>query len=236
MCDARNAGFLSYASRARLDHIAVGTLLQDGDRWVIWHLDGRYAVFGRPAGLGRDVAARLKYDPVRLAFGPEQEPLPDGKTLPPLRVAEDPWEAFLNEYLVRPGPVPPEVDDVEMLVGYNEYLRVQAARRWHAILGATHGGTASLFLPTPASDGQLALPLVLTRLAWRAVAANPDRPGVYRAVALAYGQPYTPTTNQPLAAVQMHEKDLQILTARTRYLARVPPPSQCCFSTYCRDP
>jgi hypothetical protein len=59
------------------------------------------------------------------------------------------------------------------------------------------------------------------------VAANPDRPGVYRAVALAYGQPYTPTTNQPLAAVQMHEKDLQILTARTRYLARVPPPSQC---------
>jgi hypothetical protein len=227
VCDARAAGFLSYASRSRLDHLAVGALLEDEDRWVLWHLDGRFAVFGRLAGVGRDVETRLKYDPVRLAFGPEQEPLPDVKTLQPLRVAVDPWEAFLNEYLARPGPVPPEVDDVEMLLGYNEYLRVLAARRWHAILGATHGGTASLLLPPPASDGQLAMPLILTRLAWRAVAANPDRPGVYRAVSLAYGQPYTPTTSQPLAVVQMHEKDLQILTALARYLARVPPPAQC---------
>jgi hypothetical protein len=231
VCEARNAGFLTYASRNRLDDLAVGVLMQNEDRWTMWHLDGRFAVFGRPAAVGRDVADRLRYDPVRLAFGPDQEPLPEGKTLPPLRVPADPWEAFLNEYLVRPEPVPPEVDDVEMLVGYNEYVRVRAARRWQNTLGGAYGGAVSILLQSAASDEQLALPVVLTRLAWRAVAANPDRPGVYRAVSLAYLRQYPPTSNQPLEAVQMTEKDLQILTATARYLARVPPPERCDLET-----
>ena len=43
VCDARDAAFLTYASRGRLDTGAVGVLLQDEDRWVLWHLDGRFA-------------------------------------------------------------------------------------------------------------------------------------------------------------------------------------------------
>lgn len=238
VCEARNVGFLTYAARTRLDMVAVVALWQDEERWTLWHLDGRFAAFGRPAAVGPDVAARLRYDPARLAFGTGQEPLLDGKTLHPLRVPEDPWEAFWNDYLARPEPIPPEADDVEMLNVYNDYLRIQAAQRWQvlnrnrlfaraAVLGVT--GTTLLQPPgePPATDEQLALPVLLARLARQAISASPDRPDVYRALSIAYSQQYTPTSNQPLEAVQMTERDLQVLTALARYLARVPPPEQC---------
>ncbi|HET6574349.1 MAG TPA: hypothetical protein VFG68_12135, partial [Fimbriiglobus sp.] len=242
VCDARGAGFLSYASRGRLDPPAVLALLQHEARWTPWHLDGRFVVFGRLAGVGPDVAARLKYDPVRLAFGADQETLPEGKTLQPLRAVGDPWELFVTEYLARPEPIPPEMDDVDILVLYNHFLATRSAQRWQklnvgrmfaraaaiGVIGTTHLQPSP---EPPATDEQLALPVVMTRLAWRAVAASPDRPGVYRALALAYSQPFPPTTSQPLEQVQMTEQQVQVLTAHARFLARVPPPDRSSTTT-----
>ncbi|HVK18174.1 MAG TPA: hypothetical protein VM533_14620, partial [Fimbriiglobus sp.] len=239
VCDARNAGFLTYTSRARLDGFAIGALLQEQDRWTLWHLDGRAAVFARPAAVGQEVANRHRYNPIRLAFGARQEPLPEGRALQPLREIADPWDALWGEYLARPEPLPPEVDDVEVLVGYNGYLAEQSARRWEAKARvATTSGAAGVAgvasgvgwvqsNPQPVEDDQLALPIVISRMARRAVAATPDRPDVYRSLWLAYGQPYPPTSDQPLGAVQMPEQQLQVITALARFLARIPPPEKC---------
>ena len=239
VCDARNVGFLTYAARSRLDAVAVGALLQDEDRWALWHLDGRFAVYGRAGVVDREVASRLRYDPVRLAFGLEQEPLPEGKSLQPLRGTEDPWDAFWDDYLARPEPIPPEADDAEMLDGYNDYLRVRSEQRWGqkartatavgaaALTGVMAGAGWLQANPQPVEDARLALPVLLGRVARRAVAASPDRPGVYRALSTAYSQQYTPTTSLPLDAVQMTEQQIQVLTALARYLARVPPPERC---------
>jgi hypothetical protein len=239
VCEARNVGFLTYTARSLLDQSAILLLLQDEERGVLWHLDGRFAAFGIPAGVGREAADRLRYDPVRLAFGLDQEPLPEGKALQPLRAPADPWEAFVTEYLARPEPTPPQVDDVEMLVWYSEYLNIRSSQHWEqkarmatsagaiALGGWTAGFGWVQANPQPVEDARLALPVVLTHLARRAVAAAPDRPNVNRVLGLAYDRPYTPTSNLPLEAVQMPEQQLQVVTALARYLRRVPPPEQC---------
>jgi hypothetical protein len=239
VCEARGAGFLVLASRGRVDPYALGALLSDEARWRLWHLDGRSAVFGRVAGAVPD--SRLRYDPARLAFGPDQEPMPEGKAVRPLRIAESGWDAFWDDYLARPVPLPPEADDTEVLVNYNLYLIRRANDRWQrkaelatsapavALVGRAAGLGWLQANPPPVDDAQLALPVLAIRSARRAVAADPDRPGVYAALATAYQQPLPllPVSDVPLPMVDMPEWQIQFLTALARYLARVPPPDRC---------
>src|SRR5262249_3867346 len=142
--------------------------------------------------------ARMKYDPARLAFGPDQEPIPEGKTLAPLRVPETGWDTIVDQYLARPGPIPPEADDVEVLSGYKDHLTRRIALEWDATARITRTFSSPAIAgqlgrigwieahPMPVTDEQLALPVLAIRLARRALAANPDRDEGYHALSVAY--------------------------------------------------
>jgi tetratricopeptide (TPR) repeat protein len=240
VCEDRRAGFLVMASRTRLDDLAVIALLQEPARWVLWHLDGRSAVFGRPEVVEPSAAVKLQFDPARLAFGPDQEPMPEGKALRPLRPPETAWDAFWDEYLIRPEPFPPEADDVGLLETYRTVLTIQSNERWErraravsnevtaAVSGVAAGVGWVQSHPPIVEDARYALPVLVVRSARRAVAANPDRPEVYHALALAYhNDTLVPVSDQDLPIVMMPEQQLQFVTALARFLARVPPPDQC---------
>ncbi len=238
VCDARAAGFVVLASRSQVENAVLFPFLQDEARWELWHLDGRSAAFGRVGAVDASAAARLRYDPTRLAFGPDQEPMPEGRAVPPLKPPESSWDALWDEYLARPAPLPPEADDAEVLAAYNAYLWLRANGKWQQLMRArlvgrraVAGVAASLLQQErpepPAEDAHLALPVLAVRLARRAAAAAPDRPAVYHALASAYQQPLAPVADVPLPMVEMGEQQIQVITALARFMARVPPPERC---------
>lgn len=80
----------------------------------------------------------------------------------------------------------------------------------------------------PIDGDQYALPILVVRAARRAAAAAPDRPESYYALATAYRMPLAPVGDFPAQTpMEMPEPVLQVLTAQTRMLARVPPPDRC---------
>ena len=106
VCDARDVRVPDVRGPVRrLDAGAGGALLQDedGGRCGTWTVGRRCSAAGRGRPRrGHPAALRPRSTGVR----PGAETSPEGKTLQPLRVAEDPWEAFLNDYLARPAADP----------------------------------------------------------------------------------------------------------------------------------
>ena len=232
--DKHKVGYFILASwLQRVDENGLYEILQKDDEWVLWHLDGRSAIVGRiPAD--RDMSAavkRLKFDPVRVAFAPDQEQLPVGKAVyPPLTERE-----FFDDFVYRPTVSPAELDDAPTYAFYGEYSGFIAGKQWEQRMIVSYyqnasvvGPTAFLVNPAPQAveDSQFAIPVLMARAARRGIAANPDVPGGYVALIQAYSHPLAPVLDVPYAG-DIPERQLQILTAQVRFLDRLPPPSAC---------
>ena len=234
VCEARSADYLvSSALGRRVFELGVITLLEAEDRWIPWHLGGRAVILGRVSDRGSAATAtRLRFDPAAEAFAPGRPLLPDGKTtaLPP------PKESLLDEYTDRPKPVGPWTDDAILLFNYNSLVVARRAQQdWQRKIGTTQFGAAALggcpVLPFVGAqsirrnvdEAELAIPVLAVRAARRAVGENPDRPEAYRALALVYQERFTPVNDLPqLPGMGLSESQLQVMTARARFLARLP--------------
>jgi hypothetical protein len=214
-------------------------LLNDADRWELWHLDGRTAVLGRTTTKG--VAGRPRFDPGQLAFGPDPDPVPPGTPLPPPKPPESELDRLYTQYADRSKPTPAETDDALTYATYLEFVRTRDAerekRRMQAVQYARSavGGVAVVpFVPLDPSvltDDQYAEQMGLALLALRAArtgaARAPDRPDVYLSVAAAHKIPYCPVLEVPNQYLQLTEAQTQVLTAQARFVARTPAPADC---------
>lgn len=207
------------------------TLTFELNAWAFWHLDGRLAVLGRAAARPENTEAfdRLAFDPAALAFGPDVERLPDGVVadVPP---KERPPE---ERYVLRPPPAPPAADDVQVWEVYSRYAERAAGMRWMteasrermAILPglsavvAFGGALFGTLGDPPVTPTQFAMPVLMVRAARTAIAAAPDRPDCYLALAVAYRQQYATPSSEG-------DRQLQVVTAQARFLERVPPPEK----------
>lgn len=199
---------------------AAGRLL-DPEVWLrvpdptLWHLDGRTAVVGLDAGPLTD---KLAFNPVRLAFGAADSSLPEGPAVhPPAEKLE-----LFDEYVQRPKPNAPFADDALALWQY-AMIEQQRAGFARTLARAAAAGPAVVLMGAPPgreppaiSDDGVALAVLIARAGRRAVAANPDRPEGYYALAAAYQLPALPVTD----AI---ERDRQIVAASARFLARLQP-------------
>ena len=137
-----------------------------------------------------------RLDPVRLAFDPDQTPLPPSKDRPfegPL-----PWYEELSHAVL---PAPPEADEALAWADYRHFRALRESRRqtvralrlfllmnqpgaygkWHSSLAETAIVSGKVLpLPSRGIEGEFrALPLLTLRAAWRAIVANPDHPDGY---------------------------------------------------------
>ena len=225
----RAAGYFAVTSPPgqRIDMESVLQLLNDDAHWVLWHLDGRSAIFGRvgidPAADAR--AKGLKFDTARPAFGPGLPRLPAVKAYPPMPVPQQPAELYID----RPLPTAPGSDDAAVARLYAEYAQsrgdfeygrtVQAEQlaRW-ALIG---GGRGTLFRNREPDDEQLTVPVLMIRAARQAVAANPESADAYAMLVEAYAMPGAPVLDTPLLG-DSTERFLQTITAQYRFLERTP--------------
>jgi tetratricopeptide (TPR) repeat protein len=181
---------------------AFASLLFTGNDWRLWHLDGRAAVVGRADAPGAD---KLRFDPVRLAFGPDVAVVPKGSPAPPAtaRPGND-WTDVVGQLLApviaRPAALPPEADDATVYDQYGRARLERLARRWQsdasrrlnaraAVLGVALPAVLVGIDAPPADDAQHAYPLLALRSARRAVALCPDRAEPFRVLAWAYDTP-----------------------------------------------
>jgi len=200
------------------NNLTRGILLDP--EWSIWYMDGRTLMLGwtdpdrAPNELDRKLAS-LKFDPVKLAFGSEVEPVPaPSEVLPPAD------RGFMRRYLFAPPVVALDVEEALMLNFYQE-VRSQiflADAQRDAYLRAFLTGPAINIAsrPPPPPAELVAIPVLAVRAARRAIAVSPDDPTAYYALAQAYGRmPSLPGVQQ-----------LQMMTAYTRCLERSPRPEQ----------
>jgi hypothetical protein len=214
-----------------LARAATTRMWLDADHWSAWYLDGRSGVCGWRARPGEEkpTFAALSVDPVSLAFGPGVVPLPPGTTTPlppPLG-----WEA---EFLHGPSLPPPGADEA---LGWQRYREVVRHRRqivdmlsrfWGLSAPEPAGMTLHRLLymasrpSTPVgtvADMAVSVPFLAFRSARRAIAADPDHPDGYYALAAALEDPSLPVSSES-------ERTLAMLTAMRQCLVRMPPPER----------
>lgn len=217
---------------------AGALLYRDWAAWSPWYTDGRTVVFGWRAA-AKPSFARLRLDPVVLAFGPTVERLPEFVLKQPLVPLG--WEAPF----VRPARAePPETAEaagwaryktgpasrqevrqqlsrnaIQPLTGGLPMLGAPDAHRF-AMRAAFEAGAVAAPPPPPgAADDEGAVraaPLLGLRAARRAIAADPDHPEPYFALAQALADPDLPMTES--------ERTLGIVTALRQCLIRMPRP------------
>ncbi len=224
---------------------AVSMLYREGDDWSPWYLDGRTTVFGwRPAGeRGGPTFAGLRVDPVALALGPNVKPLSNEP--PPAPLAPLGWE---EPFVRPPKPTPQGVAEAIGWVRFKEGPAARQFKRQliregivapfffngPATNGTGHGfamrmlaGFSGLpFAPTEATDpgigpdvtAQWVAPILALRAARRAIAADPDHPDPYYALALALSDAELPLTES--------ERALGMVIALKQCLIRLPPPER----------
>jgi len=243
VCERHNISYLAIASWLRqVNVIALHHLLQDAAYWEAWHIDGRAAVLGYAKNRPKHLPTfdELTFDPTRLAFGPNAAEVPEGKLVPAPIYAKRSW---VDDYIERPSFPPPEADDVNVWSWYSEIVSLRVYQEWQREVrrldlqrqaNSAFAGLAMTLVvfgtgqPAAAvADDQFALPILMARAARVAIANQPDRPDGYAALATAYRQPLAAVLDAPLPAAGMSERDLQIITAQSRFLDRIPPVENC---------
>jgi hypothetical protein len=193
--------------------------------WDLWHVDGRVSIFGcqKQHVLTDSAYAALKFDPVTRAFGAGVRLLDK----PPV-VAPPAQRDFLYRYLNPPEPLPSATDEAALMSYYERLLRQQVVsqeqRRVIARVDAIRlmvGAGASPVLdrvPFPffprMTPEVLAAGVLMLRDARRAVAAAPDQPDGYVALAEASRLPVLPSDDL---------RELLELASLERGLARATP-------------
>jgi hypothetical protein len=222
------------------------------ENWAPWYIDGRTTISGWRPGPGKGGPAfdRLRVDPAVLAFGPGVKKLPAGKVepLPPPRTLLDDFT-----HPVRPGP--PDAEDAPAWVQYRQVVANRQAVKGQvlqlmllrvvpriggpplpaeAISANTQGQFAQaqpgaeIFAPWPPPGAVAATPVLALRAARRAIAANPDHPDGYFALAVALEDQGLPISDG--------ERTTGIVTAFRQCLSRMPPPAEYRRGVYAASP
>lgn len=217
-----------------VDLVPVGQLTQQNGGFTMWHVDGRAIILGDTASpvFTQPVFAKLAFDPVRLAFDPALEanlvPEPPRPTATLAKAPE-----FLDAFFAPP----PKVLPVEVLDSA-VYYKLGAINReneinYHgnvwptsfatvvnpmAAFVAMNSNLQRLVTPPPQSDRCVAFQLLAIRAARRAIAANPDSPEPYLALARATGPGLV-----ILPGISEMERVEQVVAGLRRFLDRLPP-------------
>jgi hypothetical protein len=244
--DRRQAEYLAVsASRTspteikdRVQHTTSG-LWRSWRRWTPWAIHGRTAVVGWREDTDRTSPSfdRLHLDPVWIAFQPGVKRLPPGQVQPvPL-----PRE-WLDDFLHPVQPAPPQAYEALAWILYKHELKIRQAEHYQLralLLRNVPGGAPALlanFFQAEAGElhrlgnspylqpGQgtaeegslLAIPIIALRTAWRAIAANPDHPDGYFALAQALEDRDLPLNDD--------ERMLGMINAYRQCLSRLPAP------------
>lgn len=219
-----------------LARVATARTWLEADRWSPWYIDGRTGISGwrSKPGAEKPTFAALQIDPIALAFGPSVEPLPPGTTVPlPPPVG---WETeFIHGFTL----APPGADEALGWLDYKEALQVLYADRQKEdyqkqlprVIGLTFGSALTgpwTMLATkqvaddqflqglPADDRLRAIPFLALRAARRAIAADPDHPDGYYALARVLKDGGLPMSDA--------DRTLAVITAYRQCLARLPSP------------
>lgn len=213
---------------------ATALLYRDWFNWAPWYTDGRTTVFGWRAA-GKPSFARLRLDPVVLAFGPKVEraqEVPANQPLVPLG-----WEAA---FVRPPKAEPPAASEAQGWVRFKDSVafRQQVRERavaplmgafpattsmpWPRLASFVAGATGAIPIP-PTDPGELdddgarlAVPVLALRAARRAIADDPEHPEPYFALAQALTDPDLPFSES--------ERVLGQITALRQCLIRMPKP------------
>ncbi len=218
-----------------VDLVPVGQLTQQNGGFAMWHVDGRAIVLGDMASplATQPVFAKLAFDPVGLACDPALEtnlvPEPP-RPMATLVKAPELLDAF---FLPPPKVLPVEVLDSIIYQSLAANIRngemqfhkdVWAGNLAAAVVNPIVAYVASrpnqqttLITPPPTSDRCVAYQLLALRAARRAVAANPDNPDTYLALARAAGGFVA------LPGISDQERAEQSVAGLRRYLDRLPP-------------
>ncbi len=192
-----------YDPDSRIMLASLTALVQDRKQWDILAVEGQAVLLGwkdAPRGQkGGQSFAKLRLDPVRLAFGPKQEdegpplPPPEGPARPPRK--RSPWE---NPFRAAEPPRPWESAAASVFLRWFDADeptdRERAERRGWAIFGSSLAAVPSrpeaglgptfdllmrlrnpaMFADASAMTRSPALPMLAIRAARSARAANPD--------------------------------------------------------------
>lgn len=191
-------------SRAMLVTLWQGEEAGTNPEWVLWDVQGRTATFGwtRQRTIPTATFDRLRFDPIRLAYGSQVELLKAPSDLnPPPPAAADIWQRFLV-----PSPSPPvDAEEAFVLQLYGKTLLDRAGNRQRQALSiiqyitTTRFQTPALSLWTglQANPNNGLIPVIFppearavaslsVRAARRAVLASPDHPDGYYYLGLSY--------------------------------------------------
>lgn len=199
--------------------------------WSAWYLDGRTTISGWRAaeGTGGPAFDALRVDPVARAFGPGGERLPQASVQPVPPPAG--WE---EAFLRAPGLTPAGADEA------GAWLRYKLAARGGVLqqlaftdlacqLARRAGVPAPRVERVELSDGVLLpAPVLALRAARRAIAAEPNHPDGYYALAQVLGDPDLPLSDA--------DRALGRVTAYRQCLERLPPPEEFRPGVYAASP
>lgn len=177
-------------------------------RLSIWHLDGRVAVLGRSD-------KPIRFDATLLAYAHNQEPLPE----PVVRPAPPRAREAMDDFVLVDKPLPLATLDASVYRTYAEVIWQESAfgqKLAHLALGFPTAVISQPSITVP--DQALASNLLAQRAARQAMAANPDHPLAYVILAecLENNAKWMPI-------VHTNDFELQRITARRRFLDRMPP-------------
>lgn len=209
-------------------------LAADWSHWAPWYTDGRTQVLGWRESPAKAPPwfDRMRIDPAALAFGPTVARLPAGKAEP-----VPPPRTWADEFTRPPLPSPAAADEVLGWVEYkaavmrgNEFRQNFGRMVMYATplpQGASHHELMMQFAlltnqvpPARVADlgDVLAPPVLAVRAARRAIAANPDHPDGYFALARALADPNLPMNDS--------ERNVAMVTAYRQCLSRMPTPDE----------
>jgi tetratricopeptide (TPR) repeat protein len=193
--------------------------------WALWDIEGRVSIFGyqpqKTMSPGIDPA--LKFDPVARAFGRGVRRLEK-----PYAINPPPQRDFLYRYLNPPTLLPGELDEAASMIMDFQYRRqklleqeVLRLRAWAVGVRVLGGGGPSAvlegiqFQANPRATPELrGVSMLALRAAREAIAADPDGPDAYAALADA----------TQLAAMPADDlRELLELVSLQRALARSSP-------------
>jgi len=213
---------------------ATALLYRDWANWSPWYTDGRTSVFGWRAA-NKPSFAKLRLDPVVLAFGPKVErakEVPANQPLVPLG-----WEAA---FIRPPRAEPPAAAEVQGWLRFKDSISFRQQVRERAVAPLMGAFPASTMMPWPRlasfvtgvsgtfpvlprdpseadDDGaRLAIPVLALRAARRAIADDPEHPEPYYALAQALADPDLPFSES--------ERVIGQITALRQCLIRMPKP------------
>ena len=226
--------------RERVEQTTI-SLARQWNWWALWALHGDSAIFGwreeadRPAPL----FDRLRLDAVTLAYGSDVPRLPAGHVEP----APPPRE-WIDDFLRPVEPAPADAYEAIAWIRYKQVLQQRQTEHYQLralLLRNVPGGVLPLlanlyqaqaveswqqgnpaYFPPhkgSADEGSLqAIPVLALRAARRAIAANPDHPDGYFALAQALADPDLPIADDG--------RSMGIITAYQQCLARMPSPDE----------